>query len=274
MSARARRAEAVRRGAASARLGRLEPAAIAGVMSRDATVFGRYWRSTTFSAVVEPTIYLLAFGLGLGALVSRVAGLEYIEFVATGMAANTALFASVFPGMFSTFIRRRFQRTYDALLAAPVDVEELVTAEVGWISLRAGVYSMAPLVVGAVFGLRPGPAVVLVPLIGLVTGFGFAALGVTISAVASSIDNFNYVISAGVTPLFLVAGTFFPLDALPGWAETAAKVSPLYHAVELVRHAVFGLHPSTDLLHFGVLVGFGLLMWRLAIWRMRLRLID
>ncbi len=253
---------------------RLEPVAIGAVLSRELAVFRRYWRSTTFSSVVEPTIFLLAFGFGFGALVSRVAGYDYIEFVGTGIVATAVLFSSVFPGLFSTFIKRRFQRTYDALLAAPIDVEELVTAEVLWLSVRAAVYGMAPLVVAVLFGLDPSPGMALVPLIGFITGFGFAAFGVLISAIAKAIDNFNYVTSSVITPLFLVAGTFFPIDALPRWAETLAQANPLHHCVELVRDAVFGLQPAADLLHVAVLVLFGLLMWRLAIWRLRLRLID
>ncbi len=256
------------------RMRRLEPVAIGAVLSRELAVFRRYWRSTTFSSIVEPTIFLLAFGFGFGALVSRVAGYDYIEFVGTGIVATAVLFSSVFPGLFSTFIKRRFQRTYDALLAAPIDVEELVTAEVVWLALRAGVYGMAPLLVAMLFGLDPSPGMALVPFIGFLTGFGFAAFGVLISAIAKAIDNFNYVTSSVITPLFLVAGTFFPIDALPGWASTLAQVNPLHHCVELVRHAVFGLQPVADLAHVAVLVVFGVLMWRLAIWRLRLRLVD
>ena len=124
--------------------------------------------------------------------------------------------------------------------------------------------------------LRPEPAwgMLLVPFIGFITGFGFAAFGVTIAAVANSIDNFNYVTSSVITPLFLVAGTFFPIDALPGWASTLAQFNPLHHCVELVRDAVFGFELGPDLLHVGVLLLFAVLMWRLAIWRLRLRLID
>jgi len=261
-------------GAAASRVRRLEPAAIGAVLSRELAVFRRYWGSTTFSSVVEPTIFLLAFGFGFGALVSQVAGLSYIEFVGTGVVATAVLFSSVFPGLFTTFVKRRYQRTYEALLAAPIDVEELVTAEVLWLAMRAGVYGAAPLLVAMAFGLDPSPGMLLVPFIGFLTGFGFAAFGVTIAALAKSIDNFNYVTSSVITPLFLVAGAFFPLDALPGWAATLAEANPLHHCVELVRDAVFGLRPGADLLHVGVLLAFALVMWRLAIWRLRLRLID
>ena len=253
---------------------RLEPAALAGVMIRDVVLFKRYWKATTFSSIVQPTIYLLAFGLGFGKLVHNVGHVKYVEYVATGVVATAVLFSSAFPGMFNTFIRWQFQRTYDALLAAPVDVEELVTAEILWISVRAGVYGLAPLVVGIAFGLDPAPGMLLVPLIGFVTGFGFAAFGVVIAAVAKTIDNFNYVTSAVLTPMFLVAGTFFPITTLPGTLQTIATFNPLYHCVALTRDVSLGTFVGADFVHIAVLIAFALLMWRLAIWRLQSRLID
>jgi lipooligosaccharide transport system permease protein len=259
---------------ATRRVGRLEPAALAGVMSRDVSIFGRYWKATTFSSVVQPTVYLLAFGLGFRTLVPHVLHQKYAVYVATGVVATAVLFSSAFPGMFNTFVRWQFQRTYDAMLAAPVDVEELITAEVLWISIRAGVYGMAPLLVGFFFGLEPNAGMLLVPLIGFVTGFGFAGFGVTVAAVAKTIDNFNYITSAVLTPMFLVAGTFFPVANLPEGIRIIAEINPLYHCVQLVRDASLGhLHPA-DLGHAAVLIAFALLMWRLAIRQLGRRLID
>jgi len=256
------------------RVGRLEPAALAGVVSRDVVIFKRYWKATTFSSVVQPTIYLLAFGLGIGALKSQIDHVKTIEYIATGTVATAVLFSSAFPGMFNTFIRWQFQRTYDAMLAAPVDVEELITAETLWISLRAGVYGMAPLLVGFAFGLDPKAGMLLVPLVGFLTGFGFANFGVLIAAVAKTIDNFNYVTSAVLTPMFLVAGTFFPVSSLPAGVRQVAQVNPLYHCVQLVRDASLGELHLGDLGHAGVLLAFALLMWRLAVWQLGRRLID
>jgi lipooligosaccharide transport system permease protein len=255
------------------RVGRLEPAALAGVMSRDVAIFGRYWKATTFSSIVQPTIYLLAFGLGFGALVHNVGHLKYVQYVGTGVVATAVLFSSAFPGMFNTFIRWQFQRTYDAILAAPVDVEELITAEILWISVRAGVYGVAPLLVAMAFGLSPDPGMLLVPGICFVTGFGFAAFGVTVAAVAKTIDNFNYITSAVLTPLFLVAGTFFPITH-PEGLRIAAEFNPLYHCVQLVRDASLGSLATADLGHLAVLVAFALLMWRLAVRQLGRRLID
>ncbi len=256
------------------RVGRLEPAALAGVMSRDVAIFGRYWKATTFSSVVQPTIYLLAFGLGFGTLVKTIGHVKTIEYIGTGTVATAVLFSSAFPGMFNTFVRWQFQRTYDAMLAAPVDVEELITAEVLWISLRAGVYGIAPLLVAFAFGLSPEWGMLLVPLIGFVTGFGFAAFGVTVAAIAKTIDNFNYITSAVLTPMFLVAGTFFPVSSLPVGVRQVAYVNPLYHCVQLVRDASLGGLGTADLGHAAVLVAFALLMWRLAISQLGRRLID
>jgi lipooligosaccharide transport system permease protein len=252
----------------------LELSAVAGVWKRETTLFRRYWRSTTFSSVVEPTIYLLAFGFGFGSLVGAVGNYSYLDFVGTGVVATAVLFTSAFAGMFVTFIRRVFQKSYDALLAAPVDVHELVTAESLWIAAKAGVYGCAPLAVAVAFGLTPSWGMLLVPFIGFLTGFGFALFGVWTSALVPSINSFDYIISGLLTPLFLVAGTFFPLDQLPGWAQALARVNPLYHCVELVRHAVFGLEPAADLVHAGVLIAFATLMWLLAVHMMRKRLID
>ena len=256
------------------RVRRLEPAAMAGVMTRDVVLFGRYWKATTFSSVVQPTIYLLAFAAGVGALVPRLDHVSYLDYIATGVVATAVLFSSAFPGMFNTFVRWRFQRTYDAMLAAPVDVEELVTAEVLWIALRAGVYGLSPILVGMIFGLDPSWGMLLIIPIGVLTGFGFAAFGVLLAAIAKTIDNFNYVTSALLTPMFLVAGTFFPVSSLPSGIREIAKFNPLYHCVQLVRHATLGPLRPIDLAHAGALLLFGLIAWRLAIWRLGKRLID
>jgi lipooligosaccharide transport system permease protein len=254
-------------------LGRLERPALMGVLVREVINFSSFWRSSTFSATVEPTVYLLAFGFGFGSLVSKVGGYDYVDYVGTGTVATAVLFSSAFPGMFGTFVKYKFQRTYDAILAAPVDTEELVTAEGLWIAVRSGTYGCAPMLVAMVFGLDPSFGMLLVPLIGFVAGFGWACFGIAVAARMNSIDNFSYVISAVLTPLFLVAGTFFPIDGLPEWAQAAAQVNPLYHLVQLVRHAVFGFEGAVDLVHLGVLLAFGLATWRIAIRWMERKLV-
>jgi lipooligosaccharide transport system permease protein len=262
------------RAQAAPRLGRLERPALLGVLVREAVNYSSYWRSSTFSSTVEPTIYLLAFGFGFGSIVSEIGGYDYVEFVGTGTVATAVLFSAAFPAMFGTFVKYQFQRTYDAILAAPVDTEELVTAEALWIATRAGVYGCVPMLVAIVFGLDPSWGMLTVPFIAFISGFGWAGFGISVAGFAKSFENFNYVVSAVLTPLFLVAGTFFPLDNLPEFVQKLAYLNPLYHCVQLVRHAAFGWEGWSDVASVLALLAFGLLTWRVAIHAMTRKLID
>src|ERR671920_1246466 len=178
-----------------------------------------------------------------------------------------------FAAMFGTFVKYQFQRTYDAILAAPVDTEELVTAEVLWIATRAGIYGCVPMVVAMVFGLDPAWGMLLVPLIAFTSGLGWACFGTLVASVLKSIDDFSYVTSTVITPLFLVAGTFFPLSGLPDWVHYASNANPLFHCVELVHHACFGFKGWVDVGHVAFLVAFAFVTWRLAIHYMVRRVI-
>ncbi len=258
----------------AARLGRLERPALTGVLVREVINYSSYWRSATFSSTVEPTIYLLAFGFGFGSLVSKIGGYDYVQFVGTGTVATAVLFSSAFPSMFGTFVKYQFQRTYDAILAAPVDTEELVTAEALWMAARAGVYGCVPLLVALAFGLDPAWGMLVVPLVAFVSGFGWSCFGIAVAGYAKSIENFSYIVSAVLTPLFIVAGTFFPLDRLPRWAQVLGEINPLHHCVQLVRDAAFGFDPWIDLARVGCLVFFGLVVWRIAIHAMTRKLVD
>jgi lipooligosaccharide transport system permease protein len=175
--------------------------------------------------------------------------------------------------MYGTFVKSEFQHTYDAILAAPVDVEELVTAEALWISARTGVYGCVPMLVAMIFGLDPSWGMLLVPFIAALAGFGWACCGIAIAARARTIESFSYWQSGLLTPMFLVAGTFFPLDQLPRWAQIAGNLNPLFHCVQLVRDAVFGFAGWADVGHLAFLIGFALICWRLAVRLMERRLI-
>jgi len=193
--------------------------------------------------------------------------------VGTGMVATAVIFSSALPAMFGTFVKHRFQRTYDAILAAPVDVEELVTAEMLWIGLRSSVFGCFPLVVAMVFGLDPAPGMLLVPFFAFITALGFAAFGIAVAGTVAKIDQFSYVTTLVITPLFLVAGTFFPIDQLPEFFQALAQLNPLHHLVELVRHAAFGFE-ALDLARVGALLVFAVVLWRVAVRQLTRRLID
>src|SRR3954462_4630467 len=246
------------------RLRRLERDALRGVLMREIVNFSSFWRSSTFSSTLDPTIYFLAFGFGFGALVSHVDGYRYIDFVGTGIVATTVLFSAAFTSMYGTFIKYSFQHTYDAILAAPVDTEELVTGEAMWVAARTGIYACVPMAIAMIFGLNPAWGMLLVPFIAALSGYGWACFGIFVAAKADRIESFSYWQSGLLTPLFLVAGTFFPIDQLPDWARVLAWFNPLYHCVELVRSAVFVEWAWSDAASLAFLIVFALIMWRLA----------
>ena len=189
------------------------------------------------------------------------------------MVATAVIFSSALPAMFGTFVKHRFQRTYDAILAAPVDVEELVTGEMLWIGLRAGVFGCFPLLVTIGFGLDPAPGMLLVPFFCLITALGFAGFGIAVAASVAKIDQFNY-----VTTLVHHAAVPRRRHLLPD--RPAARVGagrgpaqPAPPARDLVRGACFGFDP-VDLLRLAGLIALAAAMWRLAIDRLKKRLID
>jgi lipooligosaccharide transport system permease protein len=252
---------------------RLDPAALLAVLVREVVNFSSFWKSSTFSSTIDPTIYLLAFGFGFGSLVSSVAGYSYIDFIGTGIVATTVMFAGVFPAMYSVFVKYSFQHTYDGMLAAPVDTEEIVAGEAIWIATRVGVYGNVPVIVAMFFGLDPSWGMLLIPFIAWLSGFAWALFGIFIAGRSHSIESFAYWQSALLTPLFLVAGTFFPINRLPDWAQVLANFNPLYHTVKLVRDSVFGLLGWADLWHLSFLLIFAVVSWFLAVRYMRRKLI-
>ena len=256
------------------RMRRIEPAAVAGVMSREVANFRTFWKATTFSSLLEPTIYLLAFGLGLGTtIVTQVQGLDYVEFVGTGMVATAVIFSSALPAMFGTFVKHRFQIPMTRSSRRPSTSRSSSPPRCSGSGSAPGFYGTFPLIISFFFGLEPTWGMLLVPLFGFVTALGFAGFGIAVAGTVAKIDQFNYVTTLVITPLFLVAGTFFPIDQLPEALQVAANFNPLYQLVELVRDAAFGFH-AVDFLRFGVLIVFALLMWRLAIRQLSRRLID
>ena len=218
----------------------------------------------TFSATVEPTVYLLAFGFGFGSLVSTVGGYDYVDFVGTGTVATAVLFSSAFPGMFGTFVKYTFQRTYDAILAAPVDTEELVTAEALWIGSRRRLRLRPD---ARRDGLRARPE--LRDAARARSSASSPASAGPTSGSDRRADELDRELQLRHQRRADAADALrrhvLPDRRAPALGAGARDLNPLYHCVELVRHAVFGFEPGADAIHLAVIVGFGLITWRLAI---------
>ena len=175
------------------------------------------------------------------------------------------LFSSAFPGMFGTFVKYKFQRTYDAILAAPVDTEELVTAEALWIAIRAGTYGCAPMLVAMLFGLDPSWGMLLVPFIGFIAGFGWANFGIARRR-ADELDRQLQLRDQRRADAAVPASRARSSRSTACRSGRRSRRSSTRSTTssQLVRDAVFGFEAGSDLGHLAFLIGFGLLTWRLA----------
>lgn len=244
------------------------------VWYRNMLVFRRYLFSNIVTGFVEPLVYLFGMGFGIGAFVRQMEGLPYATYIAPGIIAASAMFNASFESTFGTFIRMKFQKTFDAIIATPVNIEEVVAGEILYGATKAALGGTTILVAIHLFGLLPGfhPLALLVPLVALLLGLLFSVVAVIIAAVVPNIDAFNYYITLALTPMFILSGTFFPVETLPPAMQAGAWFTPLFHGVRLSRELVLG--QTTHLMADGVwLLVVTAVLAPLPLWLMRRKLI-
>jgi lipooligosaccharide transport system permease protein len=227
------------------------------VWRRNAKVFMKTYRVNFIPPVVEPILYLAALGFGLGSFVKSIEGVSYAKFIAPALIGITIMNASFFECTYASFVRMYFQRTFDAIIATPLNVDEVITGEMLWGATRSVISASIMLAVITVFGLATFPFALIVIPFAFAGGLMFAAFGMCFTAITPRIDSLNYPTSLFVTPMFLVSGTFFPLSSLPGGVQTFANlVVPLVPVVKISRALTLGS------LEVGLLLS---LLWILAV---------
>ncbi|ATY84083.1 ABC transporter permease [Kyrpidia spormannii] len=216
--------------------------AVWAVFARNMDVFRRYWLNNLVSNFFEPFLYLLGMGVGMTRYVGGIDGVSYTAFIAPGIVASTAMFAATFESTYGTFVRMEFQKTFDAMIATPVNVEEVAVGELVYGAVKAAIVGVIILAVVEVFGFVPGwhYSALLVPPAALLVGLVFSALAMTASTLVPQIDHFNYYITLLITPMFVFSGIFFPLEGLPSAVQAVAWFTPLMHGVRMSRELIFG----------------------------------
>jgi lipooligosaccharide transport system permease protein len=210
------------------------------VWRRNFDVFTKTIRVNFLPSLLEPILYLLAFGFGLGGFIPSIQGQSYIAFIAPALVAISVMNGSFFECTFASFVRMYFQKTFDAIVATPVSVEEVVAGELLWGATRATINTTIVLSVVAVFGLISTPLFLLVIPLAFFGGLMFASMAMCFTSVAPNIDFFNFPSFLFLTPMFFLCGTFFPLTSLPTAAQGVAMALPLTHVVNIVRGLVSG----------------------------------
>ena len=205
------------------------------VWQRHWLVYTKLYRTSFALNFAEPALYLVAMGLGLGSFVKDIHGVPYIKFIAPGIVASSSVFAAVYECTYGTYIRMTFQKTFDAILATPVNLDDLVAGELIWGATKSVIFGITIMIVIALFGLVDSPFLLLaVPFI-FIGGLIFAELSLIFCAIVPGIDFFSYFYTLFMTPLFLFSGIFFPLDAMPRLVADLAYFTPLYHLVNICR---------------------------------------
>lgn len=204
--------------------------------------------------LADPMIYLFGLGYGLGSLLPEVGGVSYIAFLATGTICASTMNAASFETLYSGFSRMHVQRSWEAIMNAPVSLDDVVAGECLWAATKASLSGAAILLVIALLGLANGPLALLTLPVIFLTGLCFAALGLIMTALAPSYDFFMYYFTLFITPMVLLCGVFFPVEQLPPLVQAIANWLPLSHAVQLVRPLVFGELPASPFLHIGALL--------------------
>lgn len=202
---------------------------------RNLLVFRKVFPYTVPENFLEPVLYLLALGLGLGAYLREIQGLPYVSFVATGLAASAAMFAATYECTYNAYVQFTYDRSYDAIITTPLSPEDVAVGEVLWGATRSVLYGSAFVAVVAAFGVVRSPWAWALPGVFFAGGLVFSAMALAFTAVTPSIDLFTYYFSLWVTPMFMFSGVFFPLEGLPGWVQIAAWFTPLYHLVRATR---------------------------------------
>jgi lipooligosaccharide transport system permease protein len=248
------------------------------VWGRNARVWARVWKVNFLPPLLEPLLYVASFGLGLSGLVGEVshrgAAVPYLSFIAPALVAVATMNNSFFETTYASFVRMHYQRTFEAMLATPLSVDEVITGEILWAGSRALLSAAVMLAVLAPFGLFAWPGAVLLLPLSLLGGLAFASAGMVFTGILPGIESFNLPTFLFITPMFLLSGTFFPLESLPPWLAGAARLLPLTHLTELMRLAALGIPSPAAGASLLYLVLFAAAAYGLALAAMRRRLVS
>lgn len=244
------------------------------VWRRNLLVWRKLALPSLLANLAEPSLYMLGLGYGLGSLMPPVDGRPYIGFLAAGTLCLSTMNSSTFESLYSAFSRMHVQKTWDAIMNAPLGLDDILAAEWMWAASKALLSGLAILLIVSLLSLVSFHSVWLaIPLIALI-GLTFGAIGLVMTALAPNYDFFSYYFSLVITPMILISGVFFPTAQLPAALQVISAMLPLSHAVALARPILYGEIPANAWLHVAVLVGYAVAGFYIATVLIRRRLLP
>src|SRR5436853_2334556 len=244
------------------------------VWRRNLLVWKKLAIASVLGNIADPLLYMLALGYGIGSFVPEVGGMKYIAFIGTGMVCQSAMFTSSFEAMYSAFSRMHVQRTWEAIINAPISLDDVMFAEWIWAASKSVMSVLAILMV--ILGLGFGHswlALWVLPL-GFIVGLTFGAFGLVMNSLAPGYDFFTYFFTLVLTPMLLFSGVYFPIDQMPAALASIANVLPLKHAIDIARPLMMGRVPSGMLVHIAVLAAYAVVAYYVALVLTRKRLLK
>jgi len=221
------------------------------VWRRNLDVYLKSWRVNLLTPAFEPVLYLLALGFGVGSYISEIDGVPYVRFIAPALVAISVMNASFFECTYGSYVRMYYQKTFDAIVATPVSIEEVIAGEILWGATRSLISASLMLPVLVLFGVVALPSSLFLIPFAFAAGLLFASIAMCFTSIIPNIESINYPAFLFVTPMFLFSGTFFPLHLLPDFLQTLAlAVMPLTHVVDVCR--ALTLMSGWDLMFIGL----------------------
>ncbi|KRB92687.1 ABC transporter permease [Noviherbaspirillum sp. Root189] len=244
------------------------------IWKRNFLVWKKLAVASVLGNIADPLITLIAFGYGLGSLLQTVDGIPYIQFLASGSICMSVMMAASFEALYSAFSRMHVQKTWEALLNAPIALDDVVLAEMLWAATKALFSGIAILMVIFLLGIGLHPQVLVVPPLLFLIGMTFASLGLIVNALAKGYDFFTYYFTLALTPMVFLSGVYYPTSQLPPWLQIFANILPLGAAVRLIRPLLLGNWPATPLTDVAVLLVYCIGSFYLATILTRRRLLK
>ncbi|MCK4343250.1 MAG: ABC transporter permease [Phycisphaerae bacterium] len=246
-----------------------------GVWYRHVRVYCKSLYANATPPVLEPLFFFTAIGIGLGHYLAAETfdGLPYKTYVASGLLVASAMFTAVFETTFGTFVRLVYQKTYDAMLGTHLRIHEMFIGEMIFSASKGAVFSAVVLLITILFGARPTWWCLLVPVIGFLTAYLFAAIGLIVTSYVKTITNYSFFTSGVITPLFFFSGTFFPIRGHHWVLDLVSFLVPLTHPIELSRALFKSEFTGMTLLHLAMLVAYLVICHIAALRRMTKRVL-
>lgn len=232
------------------------------IVLRHWTIYRKDLIANISPSVADPGLILLSLGVGLGSMVAQVEGKTYLQFLAPGLVASTALFTSFFESSYGFYIRMKMESVYKAMLTTPIGPKEIIMGEFIWNFFKGVIMASGVSLFLMCFGLVNDWFTVLgSAFVGGFMAIPCAAIGLLASSYVNNINQFQTVYSFGIAPMFYLSGIFFPLTSLPQYIQYALQLSPVFHGVRLMQILFWKDFDANIIVwHSGFLIAFSVLL--------------